>query len=196
MADEITRNILFVGVGGQGILLSADIMAKLLTANGFDVKQAEVHGMSQRGGSVHSMVRYGKDIASPLISRGEVDYLVAFEELEALRWAPYVRPKGTVIVNQRRIAPAPVALGTAVYPDNPIGRLQKTFKRTVAVNADETGKRAGNVRAANLVMLGALAGGLPFKKDQWIKMITDRVPPKTLEVNLKAFDLGWEVGSV
>lgn len=195
MIDEITRNILFVGVGGQGILLSADIMAKLLTLNGFDVKQAEVHGMSQRGGSVHSMVRYGKNIASPLISRGEVDYLVAFEELEALRWAPYVRPKGAVIVNTRRIAPAPVALGAAAYPDDPVGRLKKTFRRTVVINADKIGESAGNVRAANLVMLGALAGGLTFKKDQWLKTITDRVPPKTLEVNLKAFDLGWEVGS-
>lgn len=195
MVEDGIINVLFVGVGGQGILLSADILAKLLTGNGFDVKQAEVHGMSQRGGSVHSMVRFGQNIMSPLISRGEVDYLVAFEELEALRWAPYTRPGGTVIVNTIRIAPAPVALGAAAYPDDPVGRMKKTFKKTIAVNAVELGEQAGNVRAANMVMLGALAAGLSFDKQQWTEIITGRVPAKTLDVNLKAFELGWGVRS-
>ncbi len=192
--DKIT-NILIVGVGGQGILLSADILARLLVDDGFDVKQAEIHGMSQRGGSVHSMVRYGKKIESPLISRGEADYMLAYEELEALRWASFVRPHGTVIVNTTRIAPAPVALGVAVYPDDPIGRLKSIFKKTKVVEADKLGKQAGNARAANMVMLGALAAGLPFDKEQWIETISGRVPAKTLAINLKAFELGWEVGN-
>lgn len=190
--DKIT-NILIVGVGGQGILLSANILSLLLVDNGFDVKQAEVHGMSQRGGSVHSMVRFGGKIESPLISRGEADYMLAYEELEALRWAPFVRPRGTVIVNAVRIAPAPVALGVAAYPDDPVGRLKTIFKDTTVVEANALGKQAGNVRAANTAMLGALAAGLPFDKKQWIETITRRVPPKTLETNLKAFELGWEV---
>jgi indolepyruvate ferredoxin oxidoreductase, beta subunit len=196
MTDEQTgkiTNILIVGVGGQGILLSADILARLLVDNGFDVKMAEVHGMSQRGGSVHSMVRFGEKIESALISQGEADYLLAFEELEALRWAPFVRPRGTVIVNAQRIAPAPVALGVAAYPDDPVGRLKKVFKDTTVVEANALGKQAGNIRSANMAMLGALAAGLPFDKKQWIDTITERVPPKTLETNLKAFELGWEV---
>lgn len=193
MAKENITNVLIVGVGGQGILLSADILSMLLVDNSFDVKQAEIHGMSQRGGSVHSMVRYGQKIESPLISRGEADYLLAYEELEALRWAPYARPDGTVIVNAQRIAPAPVALGVAVYPDNPVGRLKTTFKNTIVVKANELGRQAGNVRAANMVMLGALAAGLSFDKKQWTETIARRVPPKTLEVNIKAFELGWEV---
>ncbi len=193
--DKIT-NVLIVGVGGQGILLSADILARLLVDNGYDVKQAEIHGMSQRGGSVHSMVRFGPKIESPLISRGEADYLLAYEELEALRWAPFVRPQGAVIVNTQRIAPAPVALGVAAYPADSIGRLKSVFQNTTVVEADRLGKEAGNVRAANMVMLGALASGLPFDKKQWIETITGRVPPKTLETNLKAFELGWEVKNV
>jgi indolepyruvate ferredoxin oxidoreductase, beta subunit len=189
-ADKIT-NILIVGVGGQGILLSADILAMLLVENGFDVKQAEIHGMSQRGGSVHSMVRYGEVVTSPLISRGEADYMLAYEELEALRWAPFVRPSGAVIVNKQQVAPAPVALGVAAYPDDPIGRLKDAFKNTKIVEANVLAKEAGNVRAANIVMLGALAAGLPFKQEQWIEIITRRVPQKTLAVNLKAFIAGW-----
>lgn len=189
-ADKIT-NILIVGVGGQGILLSADILSMLLVENGFDVKQAEIHGMSQRGGSVHSMVRYGQEVVSPLISRGEADYLLAYEELEALRWAPFVRPSGAVIVNKQRVAPAPVALGAAAYPEDPIGRLQSAFGNTKIVEANELAKNAGNVRAANIVMLGALAAGLPFDKEQWIQTITRRVPEKTLAVNLEAFNAGW-----
>lgn len=191
-ANGKITNILIVGVGGQGIILSADILAKLLVNDGFDVKQAEIHGMSQRGGSVHSMIRYGEKIESPLISRGEADYMLAYEELEALRWAPFVRPQGTVIVNTQRIAPAPVALGAAAYPDEPIGRLKSAFKKTKVVEANKLAKQAGNVHAANMVMLGALAAGLSFDKKKWIETIVGRVPPKTLKVNLKAFELGWE----
>jgi indolepyruvate ferredoxin oxidoreductase beta subunit len=195
MANDTITNILIVGVGGQGILLSADILALLLVGKGFDVKQAEIHGMSQRGGSVHSMVRYGRKIASPMISRGDVDYLLAYEELEALRWAPFVKPGGTVIVNKQQIAPAPVALGVAAYPDDPITRLKRNFAKTTVVEANNLAQEAGNVRAANLAMLGALAADLPFDKDLWLKTIAGRVPPKTLEVNQKAFELGWTVAN-
>ncbi len=193
MAKDNDTNILIVGVGGQGILLSANILALLLVDNGFDVKQAEVHGMSQRGGSVHSMVRYGDHVETPLISRGEADYLLAYEELEALRWAPFVKPAGTVIVNTQRIAPVPVALGVAAYPEDPAGRLQTAFHNTTVVKASELAKEAGNVRAANIVMLGALASRLPFDKEQWLEVIKRRVSAKTLEINTKAFERGWEV---
>ena len=192
MADGKITNILIVGVGGQGILLSADILAKLLVGLKYDVKQAEIHGMSQRGGSVHSMVRFGKHVTAPLISRGEADYLLAFEELEALRWAPFVRPAGHVIVNAQRISPAPVALGVAAYPEEPIERLKKIFRKTSLIEANRLAAAAGNIRAANLVMLGALAAELPFEADKWRAVIAKRVPAKTLEVNLKAFAAGWE----
>lgn len=195
MTEDKTTNILIVGVGGQGILLSADILALLLVGQGFDVKQAEIHGMSQRGGSVHSMVRYGTAISSPLISRGDVDYMVAYEELEALRWAPFVKPSGTVIVNKKQIAPAPVALGVAAYPEDPITRLRHSFARTTVVEADRLAQEVGNVRAANLVMLGALAADLPFSKELWRDTIAGRVPPKTLEVNQAGFEMGWEVAN-
>jgi indolepyruvate ferredoxin oxidoreductase, beta subunit len=191
-ADKVT-NILIVGVGGQGILLSANILAILLVENGFDVKQAEVHGMSQRGGSVHSMVRYGTEVTSPMISRGEADYMLAYEELEALRWAPFVRLSGTVIVNKQRVAPSPVALGAAAYPEDPLGRLKETFNNTKIVEANALAKEAGNIRAANIAMLGVLAAQLPFDKEKWIETITRRVPEKTLAVNLQAFSAGWGV---
>ncbi len=192
MADGKVTNILIVGVGGQGILLAADILAKLLVGLKYDVKQAEIHGMSQRGGSVHSMVRFGKHVTAPLISRGEADYLLAFEELEALRWAPSVRPSGHVIVNAQRISPAPVALGVAAYPEDPVGRLTKTFDRVSLIEANRLAAEAGNSKAANLVMLGALAAELPFKAEKWRAVISERVPAKTLKVNLKAFAEGWE----
>lgn len=195
MADGKVTNILIVGVGGQGILLAADILAKLLVGLEYDVKQAEVHGMSQRGGSVHSMVRFGKKVAAPLISRGEADYLLAFEELEALRWAPFVRPAGHVIVNAQRISPAPVALGVVAYPEDPASRLSKAFPKTKLIEANQLAIESGNVRAANLVMLGALAAKLPFRAEDWRKVIAKRVPAKTLKVNLKAFAEGWEVAS-
>ena len=118
---------------------------------------------------------------------------MAYEELEALRWAPFVRPNGAVIVNVQRVAPAPVALGVAVYPDDPIGRLRDVFADTKIVEANALALNAGNARAANIVMLGALAAGLAFDKEQWIQTITRRVPEKTLAINLKAFNAGWEV---
>ncbi len=191
VVDDVT-NILIVGVGGQGILLAASVVAQVLMEQDYDVKEAEIHGMSQRGGSVHSMLRYGDAISSPLILEGEVDYLLAFEELEALRWASYARPDAQVIVNQQRIAPVPVALGVVKYPEDPPARLASDFKNVTILQALKVAKEAGDIRAANLAMLGALAKKLPFDKEQWRRTIKERVPGKTLAVNIRAFDLGWE----
>lgn len=189
-ASDIT-NILIVGVGGQGILLSADILAEVLMAQHLDVTEAEIHGMSQRGGSVHSMIRYGKDIASPLIVEGEADYLLAYEELEALRWASYARPDAEVIVNTQEIPPVPVALGVAEYPADPPAQLRRHFRHVTSVSAIDLAGRAGDKRAANIAILGVLAKRLPFDQDTWVEGIARRVPPKTLEVNKQAFLLGW-----
>lgn len=191
VVDDVT-NILIVGVGGQGILLAAGVVAQVLMEQDYDVKEAEIHGMSQRGGSVHSMLRYGNAISSPLILEGEVDYLLAFEELEALRWASYARPDAQIIVNQQRIAPVPVALGVAKYPEDPLARLASDFKNVTILQALKIAKETGDIRAANVAMLGALAKKLPFDKEKWSRTIKERVPGKTLAVNTRAFDLGWE----
>jgi indolepyruvate ferredoxin oxidoreductase beta subunit len=139
------------------------------------------------------MIRFGQHVESPLIGKGEADFLLAYEELEAMRWAPYVKTDGQVIMNAQQIASAPIALGAAAYPDDPVGRITAAFPRTKVVEATNLARQAGNSRAANLAMLGALAADLTFTKEQWIKTIEGRVPAKTLEVNLKAFNLGWEV---
>lgn len=191
-ARHDTNDILIVGVGGQGIILAADILAEMLVDQGFDVKEAEIHGMSQRGGSVHSMIRYGKSIASPMISEGGAAFVLAFEELEALRWASYARSDAKFIVNKQRIPPIPVAIGVAEYPEDVIGTLRKDFKNVADVDAIGLAKKAGDVRAANVVMLGLLARGMPFDKAKWLDAIKKRVPSKTLDVNRKAFQHGWD----
>ncbi|MFZ3062500.1 MAG: indolepyruvate oxidoreductase subunit beta [Actinomycetota bacterium] len=185
-------NILIVGVGGQGILFSAGILAQLLVEKVFDVKEAEVHGMAQRGGSVHSMIRFGKEVHSPLIYEGEVDFLVSFEALEALRWAPFARPEAKIIVAGQRIDPLPVALGLEKYPVDIEKKLKKTFREVKFVDALDLAKKAGDVRAANIVMLGALVKNFPFSQKRWLEVIEQRVPPKILGVNRRAFELGWK----
>jgi len=185
-------NILIVGVGGQGIILAADVLAEMLVEQGFDVKEAEIHGMSQRGGSVHSMIRYGKSIASPLITEGSADFLLAFEELEALRWASYAKKDARIIVNRQQIPPVPVAVGLAEYPADPLGELRSRFDKVVDVDAIQVAKKAGDRRAANVAILGVLARSMPFDKACWLEAIEHRVPPKTLEINRKAFLSGWD----
>jgi indolepyruvate ferredoxin oxidoreductase, beta subunit len=188
-----TTSVLLVGVGGQGTILAGDVLAKVAAASGLDVKLSEVHGMSQRGGSVDTMVRFGEHVHSPVVSKGEVDHLVAFEIVEAARWVPYLRPGGRLLVDRRTIAPLPVLTG-ALPPT--IGVESALYgEDAVFVDAEPLACRAGSPRSANVVLLGALSVGLPFAEATWRDVIAHRVPPKTVDANLAAFDLGRKAGS-
>mgnify|MGYP000906033718 FL=1 len=185
------KNILIVGVGGQGTLLASKLMGKCFLDKGFDVKVSEVHGMSQRGGSVVTYVRYGTEVFSPVIDKGESDMIIAFEELEAARWLPYLKKNGTIIVNRQEINPMPVIMGTATYPEDIIGKLRATVEKVISVDALSIAVECGNVKAANTVLLGVAARGLGFGQDIWLKAIETTVPAKTVELNKKAFLSGY-----
>ena len=180
--------VMLVGVGGQGTILASDVLAKVAAAAGFDVKLSEVHGMSQRGGSVDTVVRFGDHVYSPTTDPGCADHLVAFELLEAARWLHYVKPDGRLVVNNRVIAPLPVLIGEMGTPTGVEAAL--AFEGAVLIDADEIACEAGSPRSANIVLLGALSVGLPFEASVWRDVITARVPPKTVEGNLAAFELG------
>lgn len=185
-----TGNIHFCGVGGQGILLASEITAYALLAAGFDVKKSEVHGMAQRGGSVEAHLRYGKKVYSPLIEPGAVDIQVAFEMMESVRYLPYLHPGSRVIVNTQQIMPPSVATGKVAYPGEVLKNLTDRGLEVLAVDAFALAKKAGNVKAANVVLVGALSALLPVSEDVFIQVIKDRVPARLLDVNLKAFAAG------
>lgn len=182
-------DLVIVGVGGQGTLLASKILGHISLENGCDVKVSEVHGMAQRGGSVITHVRVGGKVHAPLVSSGSADYLLAFEELEAARAVHFLKPGGTLIVNTQRILPMPVITGAAKYPDEPLGDSEKAYN-IQKLDALSMAEKSGSQRAVNLVLLGALSKHLPWGKDAWHKAIAACVPPKTLEVNIKAFDAG------
>ncbi len=183
-------NIVIVGVGGQGTLLASRVLGYIAVQQGLDVKLSEVHGMSQRGGAVISYVRMGKKVYSPLIEQAGADYLMAFEELEALRALPYLKPQGTIIVNTQQIPPLPVIVGAAKYPESIIEKLTQKAE-VVALDALPMARSAGNERAVNTLLLGTLAARLPFDKQIWLDAITENVPAKVLEANLAAFEAGY-----
>ena len=185
-----TKNIMIVGVGGQGTLLTSRILGGLAVLGGYDVKLSEVHGMAQRGGSVVTFVRYGEKVAEPIVEEGQADVLIAFERLEALRYAHFLKPDGALVVNDWRIDPMPVVIGAAEYPEDILEHLRKEYK-VYAVNATEEAKKLGNARTFNLVVLGIAAQHMDFTKDQWYDVIEKTVPPKTIEINKKAFDVGY-----
>lgn len=186
-------NVLLVGVGGQGTILATRVLAGVLVEEGFDVKMSEVHGMSQRGGSVVTFVRYGDKVYSPLVERGTADLILAFEKLEALRYLPYLKPEGTLVVNDLALLPAPVLLGKAEYPYNALDILKQKVKDLVVVDAAKLAEeKTGNVRTQNIVLLGALAKRMDIPPGTWEKVVSENVPPKTVEANLKAFWAGWE----
>ncbi len=180
--------VMLVGVGGQGTILAADVLAKVAAASGLDVKLSEVHGMSQRGGSVDTVVRFGDHVYSPTVDPGGADHLVAFELLEAARWLHYCKPEGRLVVNNRVIAPLPVLIGERGQPTGVEAAL--VFEGAVLIDADEIACQAGSPRSANVVLLGALSVGLQFSESVWRDVITSRVPAKTVEGNLAAFGLG------
>ena len=186
-----TKNIMIVGVGGQGTLLTSRILGGITVAAGYDVKLSEVHGMAQRGGSVVTFVRYGEKVAEPIVEEGQADVLIAFEKLEALRYAHFLKKDGAIVVNDQRIDPMPVVTGAAQYPENIIENLSKEYS-VYKVNAMEEALKLGNSKVFNIIVLGVAAKHMDFTKEAWLKVIENTVPPKTVEINKKAFLLGFE----
>lgn len=192
--NQKTVSIVLAGVGGQGILLASEILARAAMIAGFDVKTNEVHGMAQRGGSVIAQVRYGGKVNSPLVAIQSAKVLGSFEKIEALRLAHYLAPDGLAAVSSQSIIPVTVSSGAAVYPADAEERLRKVFPRLVFFDAAETAKLAGSVRAANVVLLGAMSKGLDLPLESWHKAIECSIKPKFVEMNLTAFTKGRELG--
>ena len=186
----MSMNIMIVGVGGQGTLLASRILGKVAIKEGFDVKVSEVHGMSQRGGSVVTYVKYGEKVYSPIIDKGEADLILAFEELEAYRAMPFLHKDGKMIANTQQMNPMPVITGAAKYPENIVEKLQSKIN-LIAVDALSLAKEAGNIKAVNVVLIGVLAKTMSIDKNVWVDVLKETVPPKFLDVNIKAFDLGY-----
>lgn len=185
------KSVIIVGVGGQGTLLASRVLGSAMLSRGVDVKVSEVHGMSQRGGSVVTYVRYGDKVYSPVIEQGEADVVLAFEALEAARFLPWLKPGGTVVVNTQQIDPMPVITGTAAYPEDIIGAVKEQGVKVVAFDALSLAEQAGSVKAVNVVLIGAMASRLEVDKEVWIETIKATVPPKFIDMNLKAFELGY-----
>ena len=186
-----TKNIMIVGVGGQGTLLTSRILGGIMTDAGYDVKLSEVHGMAQRGGSVVTFVRYGDKVAEPIVEEGQADVLIAFERLEALRYAHFLKPDGVVVVNDQRIDPMPVVTGAAAYPEGILEELEKKHK-VYSIDAMDEAAKLGNTRVFNNIVLGLAAKHMDFPKEAWLSVIEKKVPPKTVDINKRAFLLGYE----
>ncbi|MBE7058067.1 MAG: indolepyruvate oxidoreductase subunit beta [Ruminococcaceae bacterium] len=187
-------NVLIVGVGGQGTLLASKFLGAAAALSGKDVKVSEVHGMSQRGGSVITCVKIGDKIASPIIDEGEADVILAFEQLEAIRWLPYLKKGGTVITNVQKINPMPVVFGAAKYPDNILEVLEKSDIELVTLDALKMAEECGSVKAVNVVLLGVLASKLPeVSKDIWTESLKRVIPAKLYDINEKALQKGLNV---
>lgn len=186
-----TKNIMIVGVGGQGTLLTSRILGEITVNAGYDVKLSEVHGMAQRGGSVVTFVRYGDAVHEPIVEAGQADVLIAFERLEALRYYHFLKKDGVIIVNDNRIDPITVVIGAKSYPENIIDDLKKNNK-VYAIDAMGEAKKLGNSKVFNIIVLGLAAKYMDFTKEDWITAIEKTVPPKTVDINKKAFLMGYE----
>lgn len=189
-----TVNIMIVGVGGQGTLLASRILGNITTSAGYDVKISEVHGMAQRGGSVVTFVRYGEKVAEPIVEEGQADILIAFERLEAMRYAHFLKKDGTIIINDQRIDPMTVVTGAMEYPENIIENLSQKYN-VISVNAIAEAEKMGNTRIFNTIILGLTATKMEFSKEAWVETIKAIVPPKTVELNLKAFEVGYAMNA-
>jgi len=185
-----TKSILLVGVGGQGTILASKLLSEGLVRKGYDVKMSEIHGMSQRGGSVTTHVRFGSHVYSPIVPEGEADVLVSFEKVEAVRWLRYLKKGGTLVVNDFEIYSLPVLTGTAIYPDGVIEKLRAEVPNLKVFSAGAIAHELGNIKAQNVVLLGALVKALGLENLDWKSVLTELVPPKLLDLNLKAFDAG------
>ena len=188
--DMQTKSIMIVGVGGQGTLLASRIIGTVLLSEGYDVKASEVHGMSQRGGSVVTYIRYGEKVASPVIEQGQADMIISFEELEAARWLSYLKKGGRIVTNTQQIEPMPVITGNAAYPGNIIERMRSLGADVIALDALSLAVSAGTARAVNVVLMGVVSELFDFDEKVWQDALDQCVPAKVLEVNKKAFELG------
>ena len=186
-----TVNIMIVGVGGQGSLLASKMLGHLLVERGYDVKVSEVHGMSQRGGSVVTYVRFGDRVYSPIIDKGEADYIVSFELLESARWLEYLKPDGTIVTNTQQMEPMPVIAGLAKYPENLVEKLRAKGVTVDAMDCLALAERAGSPKAVNMVLMGRLSHYFPdIPAEAWQASLEANVPPKVLDLNKVAFALG------
>lgn len=188
----MTKNILIVGVGGQGILLTGRIMGNHAMDKGLDVKMSEVHGMAQRGGSVVMQVKYGEKVHSPLVELGEADVIFAFEKLEALRYLPYLKEDGVMIVNTQEIAPMPVVMGREAYPEQIEEKLKRACKDICFIDALSIAEKIGNVKVVNMIMIGAYAAYMEDKLSEWEQIIENTVPPRTIDMNKEALRQGYK----
>ncbi|MFO7637266.1 MAG: indolepyruvate oxidoreductase subunit beta [Clostridia bacterium] len=186
------QSIMIVGVGGQGTLLASRILGSVSLSRGYDVKISEVHGMAQRGGSVVTYVKTAGEVMSPVIAKGEADVILAFEELEAARWLPYLKKDGTMIINTQKIEPMTVITGATEYPDGLCAEIEGKAKGTVCVDGLALACKAGNPKAVNVVLIGVLAALCKTDKGMWTRAVEEMVPEKFKEVNLRAFELGYE----
>jgi len=186
-----TKNIMIVGVGGQGTLLTSRILGGIMLKGGYDVKLSEVHGMAQRGGSVVTFVRYGDKVYEPIVEEGTADVLIAFEKLEALRYVHFLKKDGVLIVNDQRIDPMPVVTGEAQYPENILEDLSKSIK-VYSIDAMGEALKLKNPKVFNIIVLGLAAKHMDFTKEEWLKVIEETVPPKTIDINKEAFIKGFE----
>ena len=185
-----TKNIMIVGVGGQGTLLASKLLGRLLLTKGYDVKVSEVHGMSQRGGSVVTYVRYGDKVYSPIIDKGEADVIVSFELLEAARYTEYLSKDGIIVTNTQKINPMPVITGAAEYPEELESKMKALGIKLDAIDALSLAQQAGSSKAVNLVLMGRLSKYFDFTQEEWMEAIEQSVPEKFLELNKVAFNLG------
>lgn len=190
-----TKSIMIVGVGGQGSLLASRLLGNVLLAQGFDVKVSEVHGMSQRGGSVVTYVKYGDEVFSPVIEQGEADVIISFEQLEAARWVSYLKTGGHLIVSVQKLNPMPVITGAAAYPEEILEKLSALGVDVIPVDALSLAEQAGSVKASNVVLMGVLSTKMGFDDKLWQDAIVQCVPPKYLELNRKAFELGKNIAN-
>ena len=187
-----TQNIMIVGVGGQGSLLASKLLGRMLLQKGYDIKVSEVHGMSQRGGSVVTYVRFGEKVYSPVIDKGEADFIVSFELLEAARWTGYLKEDGKIIANTQQVNPMPVITGVAEYPSELVSKMEAKGVDIDAFDALELAEEAGSAKAVNIVLMGRLSNYFDATVEEWMKAIEESVPEKFLEMNKKAFALGRE----
>ena len=193
MSDKRTKNILLVGVGGQGTILASKLLTLGLMEEGYDVKMSEIHGMSQRGGSVSSQVRYGEKVWSPVIEKGSADMIVSFEKMEALRWLEYLKKDGKVVVNNHEMMPMPVIMGKADYSPDIIKEMQDNCKDVTVVNATEEAVKLGNGKVMNIILLGTIIKAMGLEDIDWNKIVRENVKPAFVEGNLKAIQVGMSL---
>jgi indolepyruvate ferredoxin oxidoreductase beta subunit len=183
-------NVLIVGVGGQGIILVSDVLARVAARYGYDVKKNEIHGMAQRGGSVSSHVRFGKSVRSPIIKQGEADVLISFEQMETIRYFPLLAEDGSVIVNDQRILPPAVFTGKQDYPEGIVEKIKERVPKTVVVDGIKLANEIGNPRVLNVIFLGALSNYLDIPEETYVEVLKEYLRPNLVDINLKAFAAG------